>query len=157
MSSSAGPIIPNPFNQVLAQKHAALAGAQRYPLGTLCDVHGQPLPPSTVKHQLKTIQINAQTAGDNIIIPALAGLKSIYEVVMWNVAAQDVLWQQGNTTGTPITLIDLPSFPATTGFTLGFNGSFEMPHWEVDNNQPLVLVLSVGTQVTGFIRYKIAG
>ena len=54
----------------------------------------------------------------------------------------------------PITLLDLVNFPALTGFLLGFNGNFEQPHWEIDNGQPLVLNLSAGTQVTGFIRYR---
>lgn len=155
MSSSA--LIPNPWNSLLAQKHAGLANAERYQIGTLCDPTGNPIPPSgpSLRKQLKTIQINATLAGDNIIIPALAGEKAILEVVMWNTAAQDLRWQQGASGDTPITLLDLPGFPATTGLTLGFNGNFDESHWDVDNNQPLVLKTSAGSQVTGFIRYRI--
>jgi hypothetical protein len=156
--SANAPVIENPFNLLLSQKHYALANAQRYALGTSCDPTGAPLPPTKaqIARQLKTIQINATAAGDNIVIPALAGLKRIYELVMWNVATQEVLWQQGLTGNTPITLLDLVGFPSTTGFTLGFNGNFDQSHWDIDNNQPLVVNLSAGTQVTGFIRYRIA-
>ena len=54
---------------------------------------------------------------------------------MWNVGAQTCLWQQGTTGGMPITLLDLVNFPALTGFLLGFNGNFEQPHWEIDNQR----------------------
>lgn len=151
--------IENPYNQILAQKHGMLARAVRYALATVCDpASGEPkLTAAQLRRQLKTIQINAAAAGDNIIIPALAGVKEIFELVMWNVAAQDLQWQQGSTaSSTSIPLLALPAFPPTTGFTLGFNGNWEMPHWEIDNGQSLVLVCSAATRVTGFIRYRVA-
>ena len=118
---------------------------------------GLPVKGANLRKQLKLIQINALLAGDNIIIPASAGVKQIFEMVMWNVAAQTIIWQQGLTSGgTPIVQTKFTGFPALTGFVLGFNGSFEMPHWEIDNLQPLVLNLSVGTEVDGFIRYRVA-
>jgi len=151
------PLIQNPFNQLLAQKHAGLATAKRYALGTVCDPSGQPQPPTgaSLRRQLKFIQINAQVTGDNVLIPQFSGRKQIYEVVIWNAASQTLLFQQGVTGNNPIPLFNIPGMPGNVGFTLGFNGNFDMPHWEVDNNQPLVLNLSAGSQVTGFIRYRI--
>lgn len=150
-------VIPNPYNQILAQKHGQLRRASRVALGTACDAQGQPAPQkAALRKLLKTIQINAAAAGDNMLIPALAGVKQIYEMVLWNVSAQDITFQQGSTGGgNSITLLDLPGFPALTGMTLGFNGNWEMSHWDIDNNQPLILVLGTGTKVTGFIRYRV--
>lgn len=151
-------VIPNPWNAKLAEKHVGLANAVRYALGTVCDPTTRK-PPSggAGRRQLKLIQINALAAGDNVIIPALAGVKEIFEVFMWNVAAQDIIWQQGMTgAANTFTINQLPAFPATSGFVLGMSTRWDMPHWEIDNNQPLVLNLSVGTQVTGFIRYRVA-
>jgi hypothetical protein len=150
------PYINDPYNQILGQKHGQVTRAVRYALGTLCDAMGKPLKPAQLRTQLKLIQINAATAGDNIIIPALAGVKQIFELVLWNSAAQTLTWQQGATASAQaITQLRLTAFPALTGFTLGFNGSFDQPHWEIDNGQALVLNLSVGTLVDGFIRYRV--
>ena len=152
------PYIENPFNQILGQKHGQVRHAVRMALGTVCNVEGKPrVPARSVRRQLKFIQINAQLTGDNIIIPAgQAGVKEILEVVMWNVAGpQDIVFQQGQTGNNPITLLRLTAFPATTGFTLGFNGNFDMPHWEIDNGQPLILNTSNGTEVDGFVRYRV--
>jgi hypothetical protein len=147
---------PNPYNEALAQKHVALKKTFRFALGTLCDPTTRKPVAGSGRRQLKHIQINATVAGDNIIIPALAGNKDILELFMWNVTAQDLVWQQGETaSGNNIILAQLPSFPATSGFVLGMSAQWDMPHWEIDNNQPLVLNLSAGTQVTGFIRYRV--
>jgi hypothetical protein len=152
------PLTPNPYNATLAQKHVGLANVYRYALATVCDpTTMRPAAASSGRRQLKHIQINATAAGDNIVIPALAGAKEIMELFMWNVAAQDIVWQQGETaSANPIVLTRLPSFPATSGFVLGMSAQWDMPHWEIDNNQPLVVNLSVGTAVTGFIRYRVA-
>lgn len=150
------PLTPNPYNALLATKHSGLARAFRFALGTLCDPETRKPVASSGRRQLKHIQINAAVAGDNIIIPALAGIKEILELFMWNVGAQNITWQQGLTaSGNAIILSQLPSFPAVSGFVLGMSAQWDMPHWEVDNNQPLVLNLSAGTQVTGFIRYRV--
>lgn len=158
-ATASASVIPNPYNQILAQKHGQVQRAFRFALGTVCSAAtGQPAPTTNqLRKQLKTIQINVTDIGDNLIIPALAGVKQIYELVMWNVTGQDLSWQQGSTASNNfITLLDLPGFPTTTGFTLGFNGNWDMPHWEIDNNQPLILTLSAATRVTGFIRYRVA-
>lgn len=147
---------PNPFNRTLATKHSLLSRAYRFALDTVCDPATRKPVEGTGRRQLKHIQINAAAAGDNIVIPALAGVKDILELFMWNVTAQDIIWQQGQTaSGNPITLTQLPAFSALSGFVLGMVSSWDMPHWEIDNNQPLVLNLSAGTRVTGFIRYRV--
>jgi hypothetical protein len=156
--TATAPIIPNPYNQILAQKHGQVQRAFRFALGTLCDPQGQPIvKKSALRKLLKTIQINATANGDNIIIPALAGIKQIYELVLWNVTGQDITFQQGSTvSNNSIVLLALPGFPSTTGFTLGFNGNWDMSHWDIDNNQALVMTLGGGTRVTGFVRYRVA-
>jgi hypothetical protein len=147
---------PNPFNKTLATKHSLIGRAYRFALDTVCDPTTRKPVASTGRRQLKHIQINANVAGDNIVIPALAGVKDILELFMWNVAAQTIIWQQGQTaTGNAIILTQLPGFSAVSGFVLGMSADWDMPHWEIDNNQPLVLNLSAGTQVTGFIRYRV--
>ena len=111
------PVIPNPWNQLLAQKHNLVRRAIRYALAPLCDpATGEQAPTGAqIRLQLKHIQINAAAAGDNIVIPALAGVKQIYELVMWNVTAQNCQWQQGATGSNPITLLNLPSFHRSPG------------------------------------------
>jgi hypothetical protein len=149
-------LTPNPYNATLARKHKDLANAYRFAIGTVCDPQTRKPVASSGRRQLKHIQINAATAGDNIIIPALAGAKKIMELFMWNVSAQDIIWQQGETGPNSIVLTELPGFPATSGFVLGMVPLWELPHWEIDNNQPLVINLSAGTRVTGFVRYQVA-
>lgn len=148
-------LVPNQYNATLASKHDGIARAYRYAIGTLCDPQTRKPVVSSGRRQLKHIQINAAAAGDNIVIPPLAGAKEIMELFMWNVGAQDIIWQQGETGDNNIVLTQLPAFPATSGFVLGMSAQWDMPHWQIDNNQPLVLNLSAGTQVTGFIRYRV--
>jgi hypothetical protein len=149
--------VRDPFNQILSQKHGLLARAKRFALGTACDPDNSlPLPPSSaqLRNELKFIQINCSSIGDNIIIPATAGVKAVLEMFVWNVGAQNLLFSQGGgANGIP--LLALPSFPALTGLSLGFNGNFDMSHFDIDNNQSLILNLSAATQVTGFVRYRV--
>lgn len=153
---STQPVIPAPYNQILAQKHGQVRGAVRVARGTQCDAQGKPVTTSAqLRKQLKRVQINAATAGDNIVIPALAGVKQIFELVMWNVTGQTIIWQQGTTGQGAITQVRITDMPSLFGFNLGFNGSWDQPHWEIDTGQPLVLNLSVGTQVDGFICYRV--
>ena len=135
-----------------------MRNAQRVTLPTNCDpVTGEPqIPRAALNRQLKFIQVNATLAGDNIVIPPLAGIKQIFEIVLWNVAAQTLRLTQGAAnSANGLTLLQLTNFPALAGLTLGFNGSFDQPHWELDNGQPLVLNLGGGTQVDGFVRYRV--
>lgn len=147
--------IVSPPNQVLSQKHGLLARAKRFALGTACDPQTSlPTPPTSaqLRNELKFIQINV--SGNGIIIPATAGVKSVLEIFIWNVAAQNIVLSQGGGAN-GITLLDLPQFPALTGLSLGFNGNFDMSHFDIDNGQSLAIAVSGGTQVTGFVRYRV--
>lgn len=150
------PTLNNPYNEALQTRREALAGAFRVALFPGCNPATQPQPTTQQQRgQLLSLPINAFTAGDNQIIPSLTGKKLIYEIFLWNVAAQTLqLWQGASATG--ILLLQITAFPALSGLTLGFNGSFAMPHWEIDPGQPLTLTLQNSTQVDGFIRYRIA-
>jgi hypothetical protein len=148
------PTLNNPYNQLLQARREALGGAYRVALAPGCNPATQPAP--TLKQQrgqLLRVPINAFTAGDNLIIPTLTGKKLIYEIFLWNVAAQTLqLWQGASATG--ILLVQMTSFPALSGLTLGFNGNAAMPHWEIDPGQPLTLTLASSTQVDGFVVYR---
>lgn len=151
-------LVDVPYNQVIAQKHVQVRRAVRQALGTVCDAEGRPkATPRALRRQLKFIQILAPLAGDNIIIPAgQAGIKMILEFVLWNQTGPNTLTvQQGQTGNNAITLVELTDFPTTGGFVLGFNGNWDMAHWEIDNGQPLILNNPGGTRVTGFVRYRV--
>jgi hypothetical protein len=156
MSTAPGTITANPWNAQLAEKHRILPRAFRYALGTPCDAFGIPqLLPNTLSNQLRTIQIVAPAAGDNLIIPGISGVKQVYELALWNIAAQDLIWQQGTTGNHPLQLLSLKSFPALTPYTLPFSGNWDFAHWEIDTGQPLILNCSASTGVQGFIRYRV--
>ncbi len=153
------PTLNNPWNRMLQARRVSLANASR---SAITPANCQPAiasSPAAVERQqrsqLLSVPVLALAAGDNQLIPTLTGKKLIYEVVLWNVGAQTLaFWQGPSASG--ILLTKFTNFPALTGFTLGFNGNFAMPHWEIDSGQPLVLNLSAGTEVDGFIRYKIS-
>lgn len=150
----------NPFNQVLNDRRELMAIAQRYALTPDCNpISGQPnLTAAQLRSQLLSVPITAVIAGDNLLIPTRAGKKLIYEVVVWNAsaAAVNLKFYQGSPANGGVLLLPMSNFPATTGFTLGFNGSFEMPHFSIDNGQPFVLNLSTTGPVEGMIRYRVA-
>jgi hypothetical protein len=152
------PAIKNPYNMFLETRRQALGKAVRFALAPICNpTTGQPnLTPAQMRKQLLNAPITAAIAGDNYLIPTLAGKKLIYEVVLWNAsaAAINMTFYQGPS-ATGVLLMPISNFPATTGLTLGFNGNWEMPHWEVDNGQPLVVNLSTTGPLQGFIRYRI--
>lgn len=153
------PTLNNPYNRVLEMRRHALASAQRVALTPLCNpttVHTAATLSTRKRRQLLSVPINAFTAGDNQLIPTLTGKKLIHEIFLWNVTTQTLgLFQGPSATG--ILLFRMTTFPGGTGFILGFNGSFEMPHFEIDSGQPLILNLQNSTQVDGFIRYRIPG
>jgi hypothetical protein len=157
-STPINPTLTNPWNQLLDGRRISLGGAQRYALTPNCNpITGQPnLGSSQLLKQLLSTPYSAAIAGDNLLIPTLAGRKLIYEIVIWNAsaAAINLAFYQGASSGQNL-LLPISNFPATTGLTLGFNGSFEMAHFVVDNGQPLVLNLSTVGPVQGMIRYRI--
>lgn len=148
------------WNQILRDRAASLGIAFRHAVSPGCNLQPeQPLPPpvTTPKQErasLLTIPILANLAGDNVLISTLTGRKLIYEFVIWNVTAQTVALYQGPSVG-GILQTKFTNFPSLTGFTLGFNGNFSQPHFEIDAGQPLILNLQNGTEVDGFIRYRI--
>lgn len=150
---SAPPFIPNPSNLIIQQKHHQMKGAQRYALGTACDpATKEPiLTAKQLRAQLKTISISAPIHGDNVLIPSLAGVKQIFEMFIWNPTKQTLRFFQGN--GVP--WFQMTDFPDAGGLLLGFDGSFEQAHFEVDNNQALVMNTQNGTPVDGYIRYRV--
>jgi len=154
---TSSPAVLSPYNLQLEQRRNTLATAIRYALTPGCNpITGKPnLTPNQLRKQLLSVPINATVAGDNPLIPTTSGPISIYEVVIWNASAAPVnlTFFQGGSGG--ILLLPLPNFPATTGFTLGFNGSFDQPHFEIDSGQQFVLNLSTAGPVTGMCRYKI--
>lgn len=146
--------VPTPYNAQLRQTASNLSRAYRGPL-----VPGPTLPtitpatPTVQRSSLLSIPIIANGVGDNQLISTLIGEKLIYELFLWNVAQQTIeLYQGASANG--ILLLRLTNFPALTGFTLGFNGNFAMPHFSIDSGQPLVLNLSAGTEVDGFVNYR---
>lgn len=151
-------LIPNAYNEVLGQKHGQARGAIRFAWSTnlKLDHSGDPILTRAQRRlQLRTIQINVNTIGQNIIIPPISGTKEIFELFMWNVGAQTLIWQQGTVGGFVLPLLQLTDYPALTQLSLPFNGSFEQPHWLLDNNAPLVLVTAAATQIDGYIRYRV--
>jgi hypothetical protein len=148
-----GPV--NPFNSMLRERAQLLTQAYRHPIYPGCTLDPPEATPLQRRASLLTVPIIAGTAGDTQLISTLIGRKLIYEVVLWNVAAQNLAFYQG-TSATGILLLRLTAFPATTGFVLGFNGNFDQAHWEIDAGQPLTLNLQNSTEVDGFIRYRVA-
>jgi hypothetical protein len=153
------PALTNPYNQLLETRRQALGRAVRYALTPMCNpITGEPkLSNAQQRKQLLSNPITAAIAGDNLLIPTLTGKKLIYEVVLWNAsaAAMNMNFYAGPSAN-GVLLMPISNFPPTTGLQLGFNGNFDMPHWEVDNGQALVVNLSTTGPLQGFIRYRIA-
>lgn len=148
----------NPWNQMLERKRGMLARAVRYALTPNCNpTTGAPnLTPLQRMKQLLSVPIIAGIAGDNPLIPTTSNPILIYEMLLWNSSAAPIsfgLYQGASAQG--ILLLPISNFPATTGFLLGFNGNWEMPHFIIDVGQPFILNLSTTGPVQGFIKYKI--
>ncbi len=145
----------NPWNSVLRMRAMQLTKAYRHPIAPGCDLPDPKSTPLQRRSSLLTVPIQISSAGDNQLISTLIGKKLIYEIVIWNVAAQTLKFYQGPS-ASGILLLPLTNFPALSMFTLGFNGNFEQAHWEIDPGQPFVLNLQNNTEVDGFIRYRVA-
>jgi hypothetical protein len=144
------------YNSLLRTQAATLALAYRAPIAPGCDLPPIAPPSANVqRNQLLSVPLSNLGAGDNFVIPSLSGRKLIYEVFLWNVAAQTITFYQGGGGG-GILLCPLPNFPALTGLSLGFNGNFAQAHFDIDSGQQFNINLSVGSAVGGFIRYRIA-
>jgi hypothetical protein len=153
------PQTTNPFNLKLAAQRFSLSRAFRYALTPNCNpTTGAPnLTSRQLRKQLLELPIQAAIAGDNLLIPTTgAGEQLIFELLLWNSSAAPIdmaLYQGPSASG--ILLLPISNFPPTTGLTLGFNGNWEQPHFQIDIGQPFVLNLSTAGPVQGMIRYKL--
>lgn len=149
----------NPFNQELSRRRFALGNAIRYALTPGCNpLTGEPqLTPGQQRDGLLHIPVTAGISGDNQLIPTTSGKILVYEIFLWNSTAAAISWnlyQGASVNG--ILLLPLSNWPATTGFVLGFNGSWEQPHFIIDSGQNFTLNQSTAGPTQGFIKYKIA-
>lgn len=152
-------LVSNPSNLILGQKHVQLRGAQRFTLGTLCDpgTH-QPsrATPHRLRRELKTVSFTFGL-GENILIPAIAGIKKIMELYVWvqNANASILIYQ--GTGNNIVPWINVPfTAAASNPIQLPFAGNWEMSHFDVDNNQQLTMFLGAVGPVNGFLRYRVA-
>ena len=148
----------NPYNQFLENRRNLLARAVRYALAPKCNpITGAPdLTPLQLLRGILSVPVIAGVAGDNPLIPVTSSPILIYEMFVWNSSAAAIniqLYQGPSANG--ILLLPLSNFPPTSGFLLGFNGNWEMPHFIIDTGQQFVLNLSTTGPVQGFIKYKI--
>ena len=148
----------NPYNQQLEKQRGLLGRAVRYALTPNCNpISGAPaLTPLQLLRGILSVPVIAGIAGDNPLIPTTSNPILIYEMLLWNASAAPInmqLYQGPSANG--ILLVPVSNFPPTTGFLLGFNGNWEMPHFLIDTGQPFVLNLSTTGPVQGFIKYKI--
>ena len=95
--------------------------------------------------------IQANITGDNILIAPPGQRIAILEIFLWNTGLQTLLLKDGS-----LPLVRLTSMPAASGFVLGFAGNGR-PHFKVTAGNPLVLNLSVGSLVDGFVKYRVTG
>ena len=92
----------------------------------------------------------ASSAGDNTIVvsPGGAGFV-VVEILLWQgTGAQDWVLRNG-----PNTLLQMAAVPVGSGLVLGYAAEGKH-HFRVDAGQPLVLNLSIGSLVTGFVKTR---
>jgi hypothetical protein len=96
--------------------------------------------------------INANAPGDNLLISPPGQRMAIMELFLWNVAgSQTIILKDGQ-----LPLFRISAMPAASGFVLGFSGTGKA-HFRVTAGNPLILNLSTGTLVDGFIKYRVTG
>lgn len=89
-------------------------------------------------------------AGQGIIVPGIAGkIVEVWELFLFNTAEQDLHFKDA---GTRSLSGPMAAFGAKSGFFLPYTGS---PHWELNPGSSLTLDVSVGTQVSGFVLYRL--
>ena len=106
-------------------------------------------PAATGSEDVIHTMIDASAAGDNQIIAAGQAL-DILEIFIRNAsAAQTIILQDGT-----IPLFKLTDAAPGVGILLGYAGNGK-EHFKVSAGNPLVLNLSAGAQVDGFVNYRI--
>jgi hypothetical protein len=94
--------------------------------------------------------VNASAAGDNILLAPPGGTIEIMEFFLWNASlAQTLILKDGAF----ITLLRITTMAPSTGFVLGYSQN-DKPHFRVSSGNALILNMSVGAQVDGFLKYR---
>lgn len=97
------------------------------------------------------VPIFANAGGDNTIVPPTGRQMLIVEMMLWNaVGAQTWIIKDGPANP----LLTQTNVPISGGLFLGFAGN-NQPHFIVSQGNGLVLNLSAGTEVDGFVKYKL--
>lgn len=150
----AGIAHPNEYNAAIAHELDLANRALRDPgtgsLVTNTGAGGTLLPTGNLVDTLISVPFDISTAGDNVVVAGnSAGRISIYQLDLWNVAAvQDISLKNGAT----LLRGALANFPPQQAYDLPFQSSY---HFQLSPGQPFIINLSVGTQVTGFVRYRL--
>jgi len=96
--------------------------------------------------------VNASGPGAQMLIAPPGQSLDIMEIFLWNASGTQTLTLKDGS----LTLVRLTDMAAGTGFVLGFTANGR-PHFKVTAGNSLILNLSVGTQVDGFVKYRLAG
>jgi len=94
--------------------------------------------------------INQATIGKSELIPGIGGYRlAVYEVFLYNVTSQNIEITDGESkslTG------PLNAFPDASAIFIPYTGA---PHWKTQPGNPLCLIQSASTQVSGWINYRV--
>jgi hypothetical protein len=101
------------------------------------------------QRELLARAITAAAAGDNTLIAAQPGTIELLQLILINSAAQTLAFYSG-----PTLLQVLPAFAALEGYELAFSPGL-IPYWRIPPGTPLILNLSAGTRVDGFLNYRV--
>lgn len=120
---------------------------------TLLGAAGDPasLPPAVAAaagQELINVRLSIASIGSHTLVSGASGKRvAVYELMLYNVAAQDLeLLDGANSLTGP-----LSSFPATSGLLLQNVGE---PHFILSPGSNLVLTTSAADQVSGFLLYR---
>jgi hypothetical protein len=109
-------------------------------------------PAAGIGDDLVHVPIFANAAGDNTIIPSPNRPILIMELFLWNAVGAQT-WQIKD--GAVQLLVQQANVPVSGGLMLGLTGN-GAPHFKVSQGNSFVLNLSAGTEVDGYVKYKLA-
>ena len=92
--------------------------------------------------------VDLAAVGPTKVVNASGKAISIWQLWIYNVAAQSI---QFFASGRPLTG-PLTGFPANSAISLPFTGA---PHFELSTGEDFEIVTGAGTQLSGFINYKV--
>jgi hypothetical protein len=135
------------IDQAIARRALRTGGDIDAP-GGIIGTAAAPMPSRTpFLHQT----ISCSSAGSNTLIPGVNGLRiAIYEMLLWPTADGTLIFADGDQG----VLLQLTNAPALSAFTLAPS---EDPHWLLSSSAGLVLSLSSGYQVDGYVKYRVEG